>query len=450
MNSEKHAPSKSAVLILLLLSLLAVALPHQQARVTAQQQTAPGSSSSPTQNVLPRDERLWRRALEIHRKAIVVDGHNDITSPMIDEGYDMGTPSAGKYHTDIARMKQGGMTAQFFSIYVDQRYAREGGSARRAMDMIDSVYRLAERYPNDFFMAGSVSDIRRAKRQKKIAALMGIEGGHAIENSLAALRDFYRLGVRYMTLTHNNTNDWADSCCDQSRHNGLSDFGREVVREMNRLGMLIDISHVSDKTMADVLDASTAPVIASHSSARALANHRRNIPDELLRRIARNGGVVMVNFYSGFIDQKAIEAAAERNTRLKPQLDALAEQYKDNPARLQEERNKLFAMNPLPRTPLSVLIDHIDHIARVAGIDHVGLGSDFDGVSSLPEGMQDIAQLPNITYELLRRGYTERDIRKVLGENLLRAFAQAEEVSRRSSRTISGEGSQRRLEMKKP
>ena len=433
-------------LLLLLLSFLALILPRAGARVATQQQS---TSATSAQAAPQRDERLWRRALEIHRKAIVVDGHNDITSMMIDEGYDLGTSSVGKYHTDIARMKQGGMTGQFFSIYVDQKYAKEGGSARRAMDMIDSVYRLAERYPNDFFMATSVADIRRAKRQKKIAALMGIEGGHAIENSLAALRDFYRLGIRYMTLTHNNTNDWADSCCDTARNNGLSDFGREVVREMNRLGMLIDISHVSDKTMSDVLDVSTAPIIASHSSARALADHRRNIPDELLRRIARNGGVVMVNFYPGFIDQKVIDAAKERNERLKPQLDALSEQYKNNPTRLQEERSKLLAANPLPSTPLSVLIDHIDHIAKVAGIDHVGLGSDFDGVPSLPEDMKDIAQLPNITYELLRRGYTEQDIRKVLGENLLRAFAQAEEVARRASRTISGEGNQRRLEIKK-
>jgi membrane dipeptidase len=443
------SPAARASLVLALL-LCCLVLALSRAGVSAQQPTASApSTSSPAQAAPQRDERLWQRALAIHRKAIVVDGHNDITSPMIDEGYDLATPSAGKYHTDIARMKQGGMTAQFFSIYVDQKYAKEGGSARRAMDMIDSVYRLAERYPNDFSMSTSVADIRLAKRQKRIAALMGIEGGHAIENSLAALRDFYRLGIRYMTLTHNNTNDWADSCCDAARNNGLSDFGREVVREMNRLGMLVDVSHVSDKTMSDVLDVSKAPIIASHSSARALANHRRNIPDELLRRIAQNGGVVMVNFYPGFIDQKVIDAAKERNERLKPQLDALSEQYKDNPTRLEEERNKLFAASPLPVTPLSVLIDHIDHIAKVAGIDHVGLGSDFDGVPSLPQGMQDIAQLPNITYELLRRGYSEQDIRKVLGENLLRAFAQAEEVSRRMGRSISGEGSQRRLEIKK-
>jgi len=295
-------------------------------------------------------------------------------------------------------------------------------------------------------MATSVADIRRAKKQGRVAALMGIEGGHAIENSLSVLREFHRLGVRYMTLTHNNTNDWADSCCDEARHNGLSEFGREVVREMNRLGMLVDISHVSDKTMSDVLDISTAPVIASHSSARALNTHLRNIPDELLRRIAKNGGVVMVNFFPLFIDQKALDANKERNERLKPQLDALAAQFKDDPKRLSEERDKLFNANPLPPTQLSVLIDHIDHIAKVAGVDHVGIGSDFDGVSSLPVGMEDIAKLPVLTYELLRRGYSEKDVRKILGENFLRAFTEAERVARNASRTVSGDGSQKRLE----
>jgi membrane dipeptidase len=329
---------------------------------------------------------------------------------------------------------------------VDRTYATKGGSARRAMDLIDMVYRAAEKYPNDLVMAYSAADIRRAKKGKKIAALMGIEGGHAIENSLFALRDFYRLGVRYMTLTHNNTNDWADACCDTSRHNGLSDFGKEVVREMNRIGMLVDISHVSDKTMSDVLDISTAPVIASHSSARALAARPRNIPDDLLRRIAKNGGVVMINFYPVFIDQKAIEASEARNVRLKPQRDALNERYKNDPKRLDEELTKLNEANPLPPTPLSVLVDHFDHVAKVAGIDHVGIGSDFDGVPYLPEGMKDIAQLPNLTYELLRRGYSERDVRKVLGENFLRAFAEAERVAARASGGhISREGSVRRI-----
>jgi membrane dipeptidase len=441
---NKNIFSHSIVLTLALLCLM-VGQAFGQTAGAAQQ---PSTATTTTPGVL-RDERVWREALRIQSKAILVDGHNDITSPMVDEDYDLGTPSVGKYHTDIARMKQGGMTAQFFSVYVDKKYVKEGGSARRAMDMIDAVYRAVERHPNDLMIATSVADIRRAKQQKKIAALMGIEGGHAIENSLAALRDFYRLGVRYMTLTHNNTNDWADSSRDEPRHNGLTDFGKEVVREMNRLGMLVDVSHVSDKTMSDVLDVSTAPIIASHSSARALSSHPRNIPDELLRRFAKNGGVVMVNFYPGFIDQKAYDADRARDERLKPQMDALSERFKDDPKRLAEEEIKLLDANPLPPTPLSVLIDHIDHIVKVAGIDHVGLGSDFDGVPSLPEGIKDISQLPNITYELLRRGYKEEDIRKVLGENLLRAFAEAERVARNSSRNISGDGSLRRIEGKR-
>ena len=392
-----------------------------------------------------RDAKLWQKALEIQRKAIVVDTHNDVLSYMTDDDYDIGVSSVGKYHTDIARMKQGGLTAEFFSVYIDRSYARDGGSARRALDMIDYVYRAAEKYPNEFKLSYSVADIRRAKKEKKIAALMGIEGGHAIEDSLMALRDFYRLGVRYMTLTHNNTNNWADACCDTAKHNGLSDFGKEVVREMNRIGMLVDVSHVSDKTMHDVLDITAAPVIASHSSARALGNRTRNIPDDLLRRFTKNGGVVMINFYPGFIDSKVIAATNERTARLKPQMDALSEQYKADPKKLEEERNKLLAANPLPVTPLSVLIDHFDHVAKVAGVDHVGIGSDFDGISSLPVGMEDISKLPNLTYELLKRGYSEKDVRKILGENFLRAFADAERVSKSMSKTISAGGSVKRI-----
>ena len=437
----KKRKLSSLTALTLLLFLLVSNVPSQIAQTSAGMSQQPVAQPAPPQ----RDERLWQEALKIHRKAIVVDTHNDITTMMIDDGYDLGTSSVGKYHTDLARMKEGGLTAEFFSVYVDRKYATAGGAARRALDQIDLVYRASERYPDKLMMATSVADIRRAKKQGKIAALMGIEGGHAIENSLMALRDFYRLGVRYMTLTHNNTNDWADACCDTARNNGLSDYGREVVREMNRLGMLVDISHVSDKTMADALDVSTAPVIASHSSARALSDHPRNIPDDLLRRIAKNGGVVMVNFYPVFIDAKALAANKERNERLKPQLDAISERFKDDPKRVSDEQQKVFDANPLPPTPLSVLIDHIDHIAKVAGIDHVGIGSDFDGVPSLPVGIEDISKLPVITYELLRRGYKEQEIRKILGENFLRAFGEAESVARKASRTISGEGSQRRL-----
>jgi len=426
-----------SVICLLCLSLVTASLARD---TNTRRQTQTSTSDSP-----PRDEKLWKKALEIHRKAIVVDTHNDILSMMIDDNYDLGVSSVGKYHTDIARMKQGGLTAEFFSVYIDRSYVKDGGSARRTLDMIDYVYRAAERYPNELMMSYSTADIRRAKKQKKIAALMGIEGGHAIEDSLMALRDFYRLGVRYMTLTHNNTNNWADACCDTATHNGLSDFGKDVVREMNRIGMLVDISHVSDKTMSDVLDVSTAPIIASHSSARTLGDRTRNIPDDLLRRIAKNGGVVMVNFYPGFIDAKVIAASKERDALLKPELDQLKETFKDNPKRLQEETNKLLAANPLPATQLSVLIDHFDHVAKTAGIDHVGLGSDFDGVSSLPVGMEDVSKLPNITYELLQRGYSDKDVRKVLGENFLRAFAAAEQVAQKSGRNISGDGSVRRI-----
>ena len=393
-----------------------------------------------------RDERLWQRALQIHRRAIVIDTHNDVTTPMTNDDFDLsGTPPA-PYRTTIPRMKEGGLTGEFFSLYIKPWYVQNGGAARRTLDMIDSVYRAIERHPDDLMLATSVADIRRAKRQGKVGALMGIEGGHAIEDSLPALREFYRLGVRYMTLTWNNTNNWADAGRGEKKHNGLSEFGREVVREMNRLGMLVDVSHVSDKTMSDALDISKAPIIASHSSARALSDVPRNIPDDLLKRIAKNGGVVCVNFYSMFVDAKTVAPqSAEREARLKAQQDAINEKYKNDPERRAEESDKLEAAHPLPPLPISKLIDHIDHIVKVAGIDHVGIGADFDGANDMPEGAQDVSMLPNITYELLKRGYSERDIRKILGENFLRAFAEAERVARSMSRTISGEGSVRRI-----
>src|SRR5215813_6444330 len=285
-----------------------------------------------------RDERLWQRALQIHRRAIVIDTHNDVTTPMTNDDFDLnGTPPT-PYRTNIERMKKGGLTAEFFSLYVRPWYVENGGSARRTLDMIDSVYRAVERHPKDLMIATSVADIRRAKQTGKIAALMGIEGGHAIEDSLPTLREFYRLGVRYMTLTWNNTNNWADAGRGEKKHNGLSDFGKEVVLEMNRLGMMVDVSHVSDKTISDALDVSKAPIIASHSSARALSNVPRNIPDDLLKRIAANGGVVQVNFYSGFVDEATVTPQSdERKKRLKAQQDELNQKYKDDPERLAEE-----------------------------------------------------------------------------------------------------------------
>jgi len=365
---------------------------------------------------------------------------------MTNDDFDLGGTPPTPYRTNIARMKQGGQTAEFFSLYIKPWYVAHGGAARRTLDMIDAVYRAVERHPKDLMFATTAADIRRAKREGKIACLMGIEGGHAIENSLPTLREFYRLGVRYMTLTWNNTNDWADAGRGEKKHNGLSDFGKEVVREMNRLGMLIDVSHVSDKTMSDALDVSAAPVIASHSSARALSNVPRNIPDDLLRKIAKNGGVVQINFYSYFIDSKTVGPQSdERGQKLRAQQEALTQKYRDDPERLSEESDKLEAQNPLPPLPLSKLIDHIDHVAKVAGIDHVGLGPDFDGANDFPQGARDVSMFPNITYELLKRGYSEQAIRKILGENLLRVMAKAELVARRTSRSISGGGSTKRI-----
>jgi membrane dipeptidase len=393
------------------------------------------------------DQRLWQKALKIHKRAIIIDGHNDIPSPMYDDDFDLATDSRGlfhkdgdPFHTDLQRLKQSGITGEFFSIYVSANFVKNGGSARHAMDLIDVTYRATEKYPNQLMPCTTTADIRRAKRQGKICALMGIEGGHAIEDSLNALRDFYRLGIRYMTLTHNNTNNWADAHRDTPKNNGLSDFGKEVVREMNRLGMLIDISHVSEKTMSDVLDVSTAPIIASHSSARGVANHTRNVPDNILKRIAQNGGVVMINFYPAFLDERTNTEENERSKKLKPQLDALREQYKNDQQAYNTAERKLFAENPIYMPSYTRIVDHIDHIKQVAGIDYVGIGSDYDGVPFLPVGMNGAEDLPLVTYEMLRRGYSETDVRKVLGENFLRAFAQAEKVARIESRKISGEG----------
>jgi len=402
-------------------------------------------SGSPSEQKPARDQQLWKRALAIHRKAVVIDSHNDITTPMTNDDYDLSGPPPVPYRTSLDRMKEGGLTAEFFSVYIKPDYVRSG-AARRTLDMIDSVYRAVERNPNDLMFATSVADIRRAKQQGKIAALMGIEGGHAIEDSLPTLREFYRLGVRYMTLTWNNTNNWADAGRGEKKHNGLSDFGKEVVLEMNRLGMMVDVSHVSDKTMSDALDVSKAPIIASHSSARALSNVPRNIPDDLLKKIADKGGVIQVNFYTGFLDAATVGPQSDaRSARLKGEQDAINEKYKDDPERRAEESDKLEAANPLPPLPISRLIDHIDHIVKVAGIDHVGIGADFDGANDMPEGARDVSMLPNITYELLKRGYNEGDIRKILGENLLRVFAEVEKVSLGMSKSISGDGSLKRI-----
>lgn len=398
------------------------------------------------------DARTWQRALAIHKRAIIIDGHNDIPSPLVDDDFDLASNSVGKYHrdgdpyhSDLARFKASGITGEFFSIYVSGNTLRTGGAMRRAMDMIDATYREVERHPQQLSMCTTAADIRRAKRVGKMCVLMGIEGGYAIENSLYALRNFYRLGIRYMTLTHNVSHDWADAHRGEVKNNGLSDFGKDVVREMNRLGILVDISHVTVKVMNDALDVSTAPIIASHSSARGVADHTRNVPDDVLKRIAKNGGVVMINFYPSFLDERTNKEENERAARLKPHLDALREQFKDNAEAFNEAERKLFAANPIYNPDYKRIVDHIDHIKKVAGIDIIGIGSDYDGIPFLPAGMNGAEDLVLVTYEMLRRGYSELEIRKVLGENFMRAFARAEQVAKIGTRKISRDGSLRKF-----
>ena len=376
----------------------------------------------------------------IHQSAIIIDTHADTPQRFLDEHFDLGqnTP-VSEGHEDLGKIKQGNLAAEFFSIWVEPEF--KGHYAKRALDLIDSVYQQAARHPDKITMAYSAADIVRAHQQHKFAALMGIEGGHTIENDIRLLRDFYRLGVRYMTLSWSNTNEWADSSGDINdpnvqHHDGLTDFGKDVVREMNRLGMIVDISHVADSTFYTTLTISRAPVIASHSSSRALTNHPRNMTDDMLRAIARNGGVVMVNFYSAFIDQNYLNASSDPE-KVK-QRDAEIEAFKKSHAHADGSPVTYDEYAPLekkwaaqfPRPPLKSLIDHIDHIAKVAGIDHVGLGSDFDGVTSLPQGIDSVADLPKITQALYERGYTRAQIHKILGGNFLRVMREVEQVGR--------------------
>jgi membrane dipeptidase len=385
------------------------------------------------------DTVVSARAQQIHNSALVIDTHADTTQRFLDEGFDIGsTDPNDKGHISLDKARRGNLGAEFFSIWVEPE-TNQGHFAKHTFDLIDSVYEQAARHPDRMMMAFSTADIERAHHEHKLAALMGIEGGHSIENDMHLLRDYYRLGVRYMTLSWSNTNEWADSSGDiddpkVQHHNGLTDFGKQVVLEMNRLGMMVDISHVSDKTFWDTMATTKAPVIASHSSARGLVDAPRNMSDEMLRAVAQNGGVVQVNFFSGFVDEN-----------FRKESDA---QAKDKAAAIQKYMDDRKAAGKpvsyididvidrewtakIPRPSFSVLIDHIDHIAKVAGVDHVGLGSDFDGVSgATPEGMDSAADLPKITEGLLERGYDAQDIRKILGGNLMRVFREVERVSR--------------------
>jgi membrane dipeptidase len=384
-------------------------------------------------------QTISAKAREIQDSAIVVDTHADTPQRFLDENYDIGSTDPNDHgHISLDKAKAGNLGAEFFSIWVEPE-TNQGHFARHTLDLIDSVYEQAARHPDRMMMAFSVADIERAHREHKLAALMGIEGGHSIENDIHVLRDYYRLGVRYMTLSWSNTNEFADSSGDIDKpnvehHNGLTEGGKQIVLEMNRLGMLVDISHVADKTFWDTIAVTKAPVIASHSSARALTNHARNMTDDMLRAVAKNGGVVDVNFYSAFVDEnyrKASEAQAkDRDAARKAYTDKLKAEGK-TPTYIDLDHLDREWAAKIPRPPLSSLIDHIDHIAKVAGIDHVGLGSDFDGVNgATPQGIDSAADLPKITQGLLDRGYGAADIRKILGGNVLRVFAQAERVSR--------------------
>ena len=366
---------------------------------------------------------------QIHASAFVIDTHADTPQRFVDESWDFVASPLGSGHLNLDTARRGNLAAEFFAIWPEPA-AWKGRFAHRAHSLIDGVLEQVRRHPDVLALCTSPADILDARAAGKFAVLMGIEGGHAIENSLALLRDYYRLGVRYMTLTWANSNDWADSSGDLDdanvpHHNGLTAFGYDVIAEMNRLGMMIDVSHASDKTLADVLSATLAPILASHSAARALTNSHRNLTDDQLRDLAANGGAIMVNFYSAFIDENYRQAWTAQKLALAAASQALAAEYAAKgepvPYHLSNQIDREFAAR-LPRPPFESLIDHFDHILRVAGVDHVGIGTDFDGIPALPEGIDSAADLPKITAALLARGYSADDVRKVLGGNLMRVF----------------------------
>jgi len=378
-------------------------------------------------------QNIEARVQRILRDVPLIDGHNDLPwqyekrfSNQLDK-IDVGTEQTAMspaLHTDIPRLRRGGVGAQFWSVYVPADL--KGADAVRAvLEQIDVVHQLNARYPDTFEMARTADDVVRIHKKGKIASLIGVEGGHSIGDSLGVLRQLHRLGAGYMTLTHSDNNAWADSATDDPKLDGLSPFGVEVVREMNRLGMLVDLSHVSPATMHDAIDATAAPVIFSHSSARAITDHPRNVPDDVLRRMKENGGVVMVTFVPGFISEAVRQRSAAR-TAEEARLKAL---YGGQPKVAAAKLAEWGAANPAPRASLADVADHIEHIIRVAGPDHVGLGSDFDGIESVPVGLEDVSDYPALLMELARRGHSDEQLRKLVGLNVLRVMRRAEEVA---------------------
>ncbi len=379
---------------------------------------------------LPADE-ISEHARKLHFSSIVLDTHDDTTQRFFSKDYDLGRRnSAG--HVDIPRMREGGMNAIFFSIWIDGRITGPP-AVQKALDQIDAVRENVKKYSSDMVLARTAGDVRRAHEQGKIAALMGVEGGHMIGNDIRIVRIFADLGVRYMTLSHFYNDEWADSSTDKPAHNGLTDFGKDIVREMNRQGMLVDISHVSDKTFYDALEVSKAPLIASHSSCRALCNHVRDMSDDMIKALAAKGGVIQINYEKSFIDQAYKDASDKETGGVVQSMGALTKDCNNDEDciahKMAEAEKKLTDEGKLPHVSWERIIDHIDHAVKLVGADHVGLGSDFDG-ASMPEGMEDCSKLPKITQALLSRGYSDADIRKILGENTLRIMEQAERVSK--------------------
>lgn len=364
---------------------------------------------------------------------LLIDTHNDVPYYLV-QGRDIAAADASP-HTNLAKLKAGGVGGLFFSIWVAKEYVQGNHSANRALQLIQSVRRgVVENHPKDFMLAGSVKDIEDARKQGKIAALMGIEGGHAIEDSLRILDDFYDLGVRYMTLTHTNTNNWADSSGDITRtdvqhHNGLTPFGKDVVREMNRIGMMVDISHVSDKTFWDALETSRAPIIASHSDARALANAPRNMTDDMIVALAKKGGVVQINFNCGFLSQRYRDEVAAKSAQTAARLKQATAGKHLGELETDQLEGRIIAEEGVKPATLGDVVAHIDHIKKVAGVDAIGIGTDFNGVECVPQGLEDVSKFPNLTKALQAKGYTEADISKIYSGNLLRVMRAVEQVA---------------------
>jgi membrane dipeptidase len=381
--------------------------------------------------VVAAADTISEKAKKVHFSSIVVDTHDDTTQRLLDPHFDLGARHTDG-NVDIPRMREGGLSAIFFSIWIDGKIMGPD-AVKQALDQIDAVRETVRKHPADLMLATSADDVRAAHQQGKIAALMGVEGGHMIGNDLSVLRTFAALGVRYMTLTHMVNNEWADSSTAKPEHNGLTPFGKDVVREMNRLGMIVDISHVSDKTFYDALEVSKAPVFASHSSCRALCNAARNMTDDMMRDLAKHGGVIQINYHVGFLSQEFRDYENAHPDEEKAINEEVKKRCGDNEACKLTTGDQVvrdfMEAGKLPKVDWTKIIEHIDHAVKVAGVEHVGLGSDFDG-AVMPLGMQDVTHLPQITDALLKKGYSEADVRKILGENTLRVLEDVQRVSR--------------------